>query len=312
MVLGLVCASHAPLFDFVHAPPEDEKEVRDALRRAGEWVKAFDPDVVIHLFPDHYNGFFYDVMPSFCLGTEARSLGDWGTKSGPIPVAEAEAEALFAYIRDADIDIALSRRMTVDHGFMQIWDLMLDGPYSYPAIPIFVNCAARPLPAYKRVRLIGEAIGRYAMHNEKRILLSGSGGLSHDPPIPTIETAPPERRELLIDGRRPSPELVEARANAVLDAAQEAAAGRGNRLPPDGDWDRRFLDLMIEGNTIELDGWTDDEVIRVAGCGGSEVRTWLAAFAALKTGGAYDVTVECHRVVPAWLTGMGIVRAHNV
>lgn len=311
MSVGLVCASHSPLLDQGGASPEDEAEVQGAYARLGAWVRDFAPDLIVQFWPDHFNGFFYDVMPSFCIGTEAHAIGDWNTREGALRVDADTAMALGEAIRAADIDIALSHSMRVDHGCVQMWDLMLNGTSLPPIVPVFINCAAPPLPSFRRVRLLGEVVGRFFAGSGKRVLFAGSGGLSHDPPIPNLETVPPERRQILIDNRNPGPEAVAARVERVREAGRLAAIGEGPALPPDPAWDEAFLTAMSEGDLGAYDDIGDAELTKTAGCGGHEVRTWIAAFAALKAGGDYQTTVECYRCVPAYLTGMGFVRAET-
>lgn len=311
MTAGLVCASHSPLFDSGHAAPEDERDVGEAFGRLGAWVREFSPDLIVQFWPDHFNGFFYDVMPSFCIGTEAHSIGDWGTHKGELNVDGETAMALAEAVRAADIDIALSHRMQVDHGCVQIWDLMTGEETPAPIVPIFINCAATPLPGFRRARLLGEAVGQFFAGSDRKILFAGSGGLSHDPPIPSFRTLPPDRREVLLDNRNPTPEFVKARVHRVAEAGRLAALGEGEALPPDPAWDEAFLDAITAQKLDAYDDTGEEELTRVAGCGGHEVRTWLAAFAALKTYGDYRMTVEFYRCVPAWLTGMGLVRAET-
>ena len=63
----------------------------DGVRPAfGSFVKAFAPDYIIQFAPDHFNGFFYDLMPSFTVGAGAVSLGDWGGGTGPLDVPGAD------------------------------------------------------------------------------------------------------------------------------------------------------------------------------------------------------------------------------
>ena len=60
--------------------------VETALGSARAFARAFDPELVIIFGPDHYNGFFYDMMPPFCIGAAATSVGDYGLPPGPLPV----------------------------------------------------------------------------------------------------------------------------------------------------------------------------------------------------------------------------------
>ncbi len=40
--------------------------------------------MVVLFVPDHYNGFFYRVTPSFCLGIAATAVGDHSSLAGEI------------------------------------------------------------------------------------------------------------------------------------------------------------------------------------------------------------------------------------
>src|SRR3954453_17000922 len=193
------------------ASDETEARVKAAFSELAAWTRDYNPDYIIQFAPDHFNGFFYDLMPAFCIGAGAVSLGDWGGASGPLDVPEATALALVDHVRAEDFDVAVSYRMPVDHGFVQMWEAILGDFKSVPILPIFVNAAAPPIPTYRRARQLGESVGRFALQSGKRVLFAASGGLSHDPPLPSIKDAPPELRERLIDGRHPSAEAKAAR-----------------------------------------------------------------------------------------------------
>jgi 2,3-dihydroxyphenylpropionate 1,2-dioxygenase len=90
--LRLICASHTPMMEFIHpAQPGVEQAVRAAFADLAAEVAAFDPQLIVMFAPDHFNGFFYDLMPPFCLGVRARGAGDWDYSSAPLPVPEALA-----------------------------------------------------------------------------------------------------------------------------------------------------------------------------------------------------------------------------
>jgi 2,3-dihydroxyphenylpropionate 1,2-dioxygenase len=227
MSVAIVCASHTPLMYRGPASNETEQRVRTAFSQLGTFVKEFAPDYVIQFAPDHFNGFFYDLMPPFCIGAGAVSLGDWGGGTGPLDVPEKTALELIDHVRSESFDVAVSYRMPVDHGFVQMWEAVLGDFRSVPILPIFVNAAAPPVPTYRRARQLGESVGRFAMRSGRKVLFAASGGLSHDPPLPAIADAPPEIRERLINGRNPSPEAKEASEKRVLEAGVLAEAGKG-------------------------------------------------------------------------------------
>ncbi|HWT37161.1 MAG TPA: 3-carboxyethylcatechol 2,3-dioxygenase, partial [Paraburkholderia sp.] len=87
-MIRLECMSHTPLHGYYDPAPEVVAEVERMQRAARERVAAFDPELVIVFAPDHYNGFFYDVMPQFCIGVNATAIGDFNSAAGPLPVAQ--------------------------------------------------------------------------------------------------------------------------------------------------------------------------------------------------------------------------------
>jgi 2,3-dihydroxyphenylpropionate 1,2-dioxygenase len=176
-------------------------------------------------------------------------------------------------------------------------------------VPIFINCAAPPLPPFARVRRLAEAIGRYAASLDKRVLFVGSGGLSHDPPLPQMASADAERRQFLIAGRNPGPEARAARQERILAAGRAAAKGEGPCRPLNPEWDARVLNLLEKGDIAAFDRWRDEEVRREGGSGGAEIRAWQAAFAALASCGRYEARVELYRPIPEWIVGMGVMHA---
>ena len=78
---------------------------------AREQALAFNPELIVLVAPDHYNGFFNELMPPFCVGTQAHSVGDYLTPPGDLKVDGTAAEAMVHSLMEADFDVALSRRM---------------------------------------------------------------------------------------------------------------------------------------------------------------------------------------------------------
>ncbi|HEX9522167.1 MAG TPA: 3-carboxyethylcatechol 2,3-dioxygenase [Reyranella sp.] len=311
MSLAVVCASHTPLMNRGPASSATQGRVKAAFADLAMFVRCYEPDYVIQFGPDHFNGFFYDMMPSFCIGAGAVSLGDWGGRTGPLDVPEEAALALLDHMRADDFDAALSYRMVVDHGFIQMWEAMLGDFRSIPMVPIFVNAAAPPLPTYRRVRRLGESVGRFAVRTGKRVLLAASGGLSHDPPVPAIRGAASELRERLIDGRDPPPEARRLREERVLEAGALAAAGKGPCKPLNPAWDAEFMDLLRSGQIQRLDDFDSDGVRERAGRGGNEALCWVAAFAALSAAGPFTITQTFYEPIPGWIAGFATMAARQ-
>ncbi len=306
MQSAVLCASHTPLMRELAVAPATMGAVRHGFATLAARVEAFAPDIVVQFAPDHFNGFFYDLMPSFCIGAAAEAIGDWGTKVGPLDIPRDMAVALAAAVQAEDVDVALSHAMKVDHGTTQIWEEMFGAATRFAMIPIFVNAIAPPLPSYRRARLLGEAVGRFMKGTGRRVLFAASGGLSHDPPIPVLATAPAPVRARLIDGRNPTPETRREREERVR-AAGRAAEGGGGGIPLNPDWDRQVLALLERGDITAFDAFDVDEVVHVAGRAANETLTWIAAFAAYTATGGRTATTEFYEAIPPWIAGMAMM-----
>lgn len=309
MSLALCTLSHSPLMGANQPPAEVADAVAVALDQARSAVAAYDPDLVVLFAPDHYNGVFYDLMPPFCIAAAATALGDFGTAAGPLNVDRDAARLITERVLGSGIDIALSERMTVDHGFAQPLELLFGSLTARPVVPVFLNCVAEPLGPVARIRLLGEAVGRAVSELGRRVLVVGSGGLSHDPPVPRLREAAPQIAERLIAGRNMTPEDRALREQRVLTAGREFAAGTATIAPLNPVWDQDLMALLAAGDLRPLDAWSNADVAAQAGHSGHEVRTWIAAYAALSTAGAYDVTHSFYRPIPEWIAGFGITTA---
>lgn len=301
----LQCLSHTPLKGYVDPLPAVVEEVAQVVATLRADVEAFDPELIVLFAPDHYNGFFLDTMPQFCIGTAATSVGDYMTSAGPLPVPREIAEACASHVVAADIDLAVSYRMLVDHGFAQPIEELTGRLDRYPVIPIFINSVAPPLVSFRRARQLGEAVGGFLRGLGKRTLILGSGGLSHNPPVPQMATATAEVAERLIAGRNPSPEAREARQQRTIAAATSFAAGTSPLHPLNPDWDQAFLDHLARRDWAALDAYANAAITDAAGASAHEVKTWVAANAAMQaaTAGHYRAEARYYKAIPEWIAG---------
>ena len=171
--------------------------------------------------------------------------------------------------------------MGLDHGAVQPLEILYGAIDAVPVIPIFVNGVAAPFAPVRRVRTLGQAVGAWAAGRDERILFLGSGGLSHDPPVPQWATAPEPVRAALLDGRDPTPQARAAREQRVIDAAAEFAAGTSAIRALTPDWDRAFMRACREHDLTAFDAYSVPAMIRDAGNSAHEVRTWVAAYDAM-------------------------------
>ena len=163
------------------------------------------------------------------------------------------------------------------------------------------------MPTVSRCYEFGRAVGRaLANWNEEiRIAIIGSGGLSHSPPLPSIDDVEPEDEEFerLVHGHQ----YVEADA---WDREQRLLKGYAKFKDfINSDWDIAFLEDFTSGRRNELAKRLDDNVdefIQTAGPGGHEVRTWFATAGAVSDQKPDLWEIGGYEPIPSLITGMGI------
>jgi 2,3-dihydroxyphenylpropionate 1,2-dioxygenase len=298
--------SHSPLLNLPGPSQDLLDDIDGALTRARDFVADFNPEIVVIFAPDHYNGFFYRTMPPFCIGTDAQGVGDYGTHKGPLDVPEATAVACAKAVLSAGVDVAISANMDVDHGTVQPLEKLFGNATARPVIPIFINSVATPLGPLHRCRTLGTAVGSYLATLNKRVLVVGSGGLSHDPPVPTLSTATPQIVDRIVNGRPMTPEQRSARQTAVMEAAKSFAGGQSALRALNPEFDQKFLDIVDGGRLDDLDTWSNAFIAGEGGNSAHEIRTWVAAFAALAASGPYETGARYYRPAPELIAGFAV------
>ena len=301
-IIGMVGMSHSPFATML--PPPDQaapggRFMADTVRVATA-VAALAPDALVVIGPDHFHANFYDAMPPFVLGVEEVSgFGDFGSRSGPLPVASALAWSIRDGLARDGFDIALSYALTVDHGVTQSYD-MVRGQADLPMVPLVVNTAAPPLPSMERCAALGRALGAAIREADSggRVLLIASGGLSHWLPSndPRDASVAADRRASVIHGRKDVRAVAASREPAVR------AMGGNPNAHVNSEWDSWFLKQLADGDLAPVAELGDAGLEENAGRGGHEIRTWLVGLAAA---GAPLVWTS-YEAVPEWITGMGI------
>jgi len=311
MSIILECLSHTPLQGYYDPSQQILDEVNALHLAARARVEAFDPELVVVFAPDHYNGFFYDVMPQFCIGAAATAVGDFKSLAGPLSVDKASALGLASKALASEIDASISYRMQVDHGCAQALEILTGSLTRYPVVPVFINSVAPPMASCRRARLFGAALGQFLAQTGKRVLLIGSGGISHEPPVPEICNADAQAAERLINGRNPSSESRAARQARTIAAAKLFATGASKLHALNPEWDRALLAIFASGDLAAVDAMSDESITRDAGKSAHEIRTWIAAFSALAAAGPYQAWIDYYRPIPEWIAGFGAMHAQS-
>lgn len=318
MTTALVCLSHSPLMHCFDQPPAEWDNIQASYKCLRNHVEAFAPELVIMFGSDHYNGFFRQLMPAFCVGLQAQCAADIGGYEGPLRVPRERAEDLVASLYRSGIDAAVSAKMTLDHAFSQTLKDLTGALAAYPTIPVFINCMNAPYVPFARVRALGEAVGAYCQAAEKRVLLLGSGGMSHNPRryYPAPEDAEPAVAAWQLSGGDEPGSLDVSQWLERLDSMHREGARmitRGERTAKDmrlnAEADHKFLDILLPGRLREFDTWEPQQLIETSGIGATELNTWIAATAAhVKAGGALP-QLDTYSVAPEIGIAFGAIYA---
>jgi hypothetical protein len=188
-IIGGIGSSHAPSIAhaYDHAKQQDPlwAPLFAGYAPAKAWLAAQKPDLVIVLYNDHMNRFFFDAYPTFALGVgDLHQQADegWGTRDlPPVPGDAAFAWHLAESLVADEFDPTICQEMRIDHGILSILPLLFDTPWPVPIVPLAVNVIQHPLPTARRLYKLGQALRRAVESYPKdlRVAVMGTGGLSH-------------------------------------------------------------------------------------------------------------------------------------
>jgi 2,3-dihydroxyphenylpropionate 1,2-dioxygenase len=295
-----VLASHTTLMNTRWADVEHLEHAvafRDALGDARAAIERSGADVAVIIGPNHFRGFWLDLMPSLTIGVgDVIGAGEHGTPAGPLPSAPVLARHIVQTLMDAGFDPAFSTRLHVDHGITHAVQYIV--PPGTPIVPVVINSFAPPLPAPARCHAVGAAIATAVrtFGGGARVAVIASGGLSHTLPFPDWRTPVSDDDEFLVDswthGRDDWRRFEDRRRSIVVNA------------PPviEQDFDHGVLTAFERGDVASVVARGAD-IARIGGNGANEIRNWIAAAAAC--GGAPSRTL-CYSPVEQWLTGMAV------
>ncbi|HEY1360959.1 MAG TPA: class III extradiol dioxygenase family protein [Xanthobacteraceae bacterium] len=188
-IVGGIGCSHAPSI----AHSFDKGLQKDAMwaplyagfEPAKRWLERLEPDLLVAVYNDHMNRFFFDAYPTFALGVaDSHPQADegWGKRDLPDLPGDSEfAWHLAQSLVEDEFDPTICQEMTVDHGILSILPLLTDDRWPAPVVPLAANVIQHPLPTPRRFFRLGRAI-RHAVQTfpkEARVLVVATGGMSH-------------------------------------------------------------------------------------------------------------------------------------
>ena len=248
-MVGCFGVPHMP-----NTPLEAEREPGNPVAKlfgaVREHLDALDPDVLIVIDTDHFHTWFYDRMPTFAVGVAEMTSGP-GTDDWPglvwydeVPLHEELGRALHRGGIERGFDLTSTQEFVVDHSvIVPLHFLNGDMPARKmlrPAVPLWVNGIAPPLPLAKRCHALGEMVRDVveAWPSNLNVGVVASGAISGDIGGPSAKAGP---------------------------------AG-----PPDHEWVKHVVGRMQRGEISELLNEATEERIQAAGNVTGEMLNWVA------------------------------------
>lgn len=190
-IVGCVNTSHVPAIGkaLAHGLQQDPywAPFFDGFPPIHRWLAEVKPEVAVVFYNDHGLNFFLDKMPTFAVGAAPEYVnGDEGQGLPDFPPFAGDENLSWHLINqlvDHDFDITICQEMMVDHAFALPLKLLFPGPEKcpIPAVPVSINTVLYPFPSARRCAALGKAVGDAirAWDEDKRVLVIGTGGLSH-------------------------------------------------------------------------------------------------------------------------------------
>ncbi|MGH7907978.1 MAG: hypothetical protein ACREP6_15245, partial [Candidatus Binataceae bacterium] len=204
--------------------------------------------------------------------SRCRGHGDGGLPRYEIPMNAALADETIEALSARGFAPSFALNPKPDHAFVTPLHLLTPA-MNIPIVPIFQNCNAPPLPPFKRCFELGAALRKIieASENCSRVAVIGTGGVSHEVPVPDWRTVirSGESSPWLEHMQGQGEQVREAITREILEWSQQGR-GRINEI-----FDRWFLQAIKRRDYSTLSSLTFDTIDREAGNGAQELRNWL-------------------------------------
>ena len=153
------------------------------MKQVREQLEAAAPDVIIEVASDHFTNFFYNNLPSYCIGLIDSAEGPAETYCEmPHKVLRSDrdlAKGLFTYCLKSNFDLAVAEELRLDHSILVPLHFLTPS-MDIPVVPLYINGLAPPLPSARRCYALGRAVRRFIEEwdSNQRIALLASGTFS--------------------------------------------------------------------------------------------------------------------------------------
>jgi len=197
-------APHTPFFPAIAKAQGDASRMAVLFKQLRQTMQNVAPDLIVMFTADHFVGFFFDNMPTFCIGAFNRADGPHElSRSMPqysIHGHPAFASTLLKHGIEEGFDLASSEEMKLDHAVLVPLHF-LTPEMNVPVVPIYIKALAEPLPRADRCYALGQMIRRHIDQwlEPMRVAYIASGSFSLEVGGPRMGTINREWYEFVLD-----------------------------------------------------------------------------------------------------------------
>lgn len=182
-IVGGFMMPHDPTV-FINPRKLDNGHLMDAYAEIRRRIVELDATSAVIIGADHYILFTPKCLPQIliCLGELNGPVDQLpGLPNRPIPHNPVLAERIFAHAQETGFDLAVARSLGVDHAIGAPAHLCLPEDGSVKAVAVYMASGVAPYlrlrPAYEFGAMVKSAVE--AMDRDERVVILGSGGISH-------------------------------------------------------------------------------------------------------------------------------------
>lgn len=182
-IVGGFMMPHDPTV-FINPRRMDNSHLLDAYAQIRARIEALGATSAIIVGADHYILFTPKCLPQIliCLGELNGPVDQLpGLPNRPIAHNAALAEQIFDHAQNIGFDLAVARSLAVDHAIGAPAHLCLPEDGSVKAVAVYMASGVAPYVRLKRAYAFGGMVKAAveAANDEERVVILGSGGISH-------------------------------------------------------------------------------------------------------------------------------------
>jgi len=193
------------------------EEFNKGVQPLRDWMKINKPDVCIIVYNDHGSNFSLQNVIPFGIGMASEYLpADEGYGRRAVPTFKGHPELschLAEHFNEKGFDVVFSFELDLDHGFsvpasIAFGEDCQDWPCKF--IPLYVGVLQYPQPKPSRCYDLGKVIAQAinSFPQDLKIVIFGTGGLSHQLQGPRAGLINVEYDTWLLDNLVKNPEII--------------------------------------------------------------------------------------------------------